>query len=66
MDAVAAIRPIAVSNALRRSCNTDAFYSGGLHTSRRDADRHFTVEVVLDKAYRVHVHANEDEVYESK
>ena len=46
--------------------NTNTSFSCGLHTSRRDADRHFTVEIVLDKAYRVHVHASEEEVYEGK
>ena len=66
MAALAAIRSVAVSNARRRLRNTDTIYSGGLHTSRRDADRHFTVEIVLDKAYRVHVHATEEEVYEGK
>lgn len=66
MDAVAEIRSVAVSKAQQRLRNTDANFSGGLHTSRRDGDRHFTVEIVLDKAYRVHVHASEEEVYESK
>ncbi|KAF7792244.1 hypothetical protein EIP86_003280 [Pleurotus ostreatoroseus] len=37
---------------------------GALHTSCRDPDWHFTVEIELDKVYKVHVHASRQDVYD--
>ncbi|KAF7792246.1 hypothetical protein EIP86_003282 [Pleurotus ostreatoroseus] len=39
---------------------------GGLHVSDSDAIDHFTIRVTTDAVYKIHVHAWEDDVYESK
>lgn len=41
-------------------------YRNGLHESDWDGGNHFTIEIVTDKARKIHVHATEEEVYNSK